>query len=142
MRPDRFTPELAASLSGLGVQLSALDRREAALEAAEEAVALYRVLADATPDALAPTLAKSLFVLGELYGKIGRPEHAVSILREAVVRLTPAFETGPAACGGFMTELVKTYASRCKALGLEPDMPVLAPVLAVFNRLRSAWGQA
>ena len=40
--------------------LSALGRREAALEAADEAVRLYRELAPARPDAFIPDLAVSL----------------------------------------------------------------------------------
>ena len=51
---------LAMSLNNLAVRLSDLGGREPALQAAEEAVQLYRELAAARPDAFRPNLAGSL----------------------------------------------------------------------------------
>jgi len=136
-RPDAFTPDLAASLNNLAALLSALGRREAALAAAEEAVRLYRDLAAARPDAFTPDLARSLWVLGDLLAEAGHSEQALSTLREGVARLTPAFAALPAAYSDLMIGIVRSYVSQCDALGCEPDMVLLAPVLAVFKRLQS-----
>ncbi|HEX2074239.1 MAG TPA: hypothetical protein VHF92_10675, partial [Geodermatophilus sp.] len=59
-RPDAFLPDLAMSLNNLAAFLSALGRREEALERAAEAERVYRQLAAARPDAFLPDLAMSL----------------------------------------------------------------------------------
>ena len=59
-RPDAFLPDLATSLNNLSDRLSDLGRREEALAAIEEAVAIRRQLAEARPDAFLPDLAMSL----------------------------------------------------------------------------------
>jgi hypothetical protein len=50
---------LAQSLSNLGVMLSALGRREEALQATAEAVEILRRLAAQRPDAFLPDLARA-----------------------------------------------------------------------------------
>ena len=47
--PDAYLPDLAMSLNTLGVWLAAVGRREQAMAPAEEAVDLYRRLAEASP---------------------------------------------------------------------------------------------
>ncbi len=64
--------------------LSALGRREPALAAAEEAVALYRELAAQRPDAFRPDLARSLNNLGNMLSDLGRREPALAAAEEAV----------------------------------------------------------
>ena len=51
---------LAMSLNNLGMGFSDLGRREEALAAAQEAVDIYRRLAQTRPDAFLPDLATSL----------------------------------------------------------------------------------
>jgi len=51
-RPDAFRPDLAGSLDNMGIPLDALGKREAALAATEEAVAIYRELAASRPNVL------------------------------------------------------------------------------------------
>ena len=55
--PDRYRPDLACSLSNLGVSFSALGALPRPLPVAEEAVAIRRELADAYPDRYRPDLA-------------------------------------------------------------------------------------
>ena len=59
-------------------------RREDALAATEEAVALRRALADARPGAFTPDLALSLNNLGSDYAALGRREDAPAATEEAV----------------------------------------------------------
>lgn len=64
--PAAYGPDLARSLSNLGVQLSATGRDEEALAAAQEAVTAYRQLVQARPEAFAPELARSLMALASI----------------------------------------------------------------------------
>ena len=58
--PARHRPDLAGSLNNQSNALAGLGRREDALAAGTEAVAIYRELAAAGPDAFRPALATSL----------------------------------------------------------------------------------
>lgn len=88
-RPDAFRPDLAMALNNLGAFLSALGRREEALEATREAVEIRRCLAEARPDAFLPDLARSLGVLG---GAPGDEAGAIAVFAEGIACLRPAFE--------------------------------------------------
>jgi len=81
--PDRYRPGLAASLSILGVALSALGRPADALPVTEEAVAIRRELAAAYPDRHRPDLADSLSILGVAFSDLGRDREAASASAEA-----------------------------------------------------------
>ena len=83
-RPDAFTPNLAMSLSNLAGFLGDLGRREAALEAADEAVCLRRKLAQARPDAFTPALARSLAVRAKCLKALGRDEDAFADERDSI----------------------------------------------------------
>ena len=71
--PDRYRPDLAPSLSNLGVRFSALGRPAEALPVTEEAVAIRRELAAANPDRYRPDLATSLTNLGVRFSALGQP---------------------------------------------------------------------
>jgi tetratricopeptide (TPR) repeat protein len=71
------------SLNNLGNRLSALERREEALTAAQEAADLYRALARARPEAFTPNLAASLSNLGNRLSDLGRREEAVAVYDES-----------------------------------------------------------
>lgn len=75
---------LARDLHRRGITLSRLGRREEALAATEEAVAIRRSLAGARPDAFAPNLAASLHSLGGWLSNLGRREEALAVTQEAV----------------------------------------------------------
>ncbi len=81
---DAKAPEaLAWHQHDLSIVLSNLGRREEALGAAEEAVALRRELAAARPDAFVPALALSLNNLGIRLSELGRREEALGAAEEA-----------------------------------------------------------
>jgi tetratricopeptide (TPR) repeat protein len=82
--PDRYRPNLAASLDNLSVHFSAMGRPAEALSASEEAVAMYRELAAASPDRHRPNLAPSLDNLGVRFSAMGRPAEALPVTEEAV----------------------------------------------------------
>jgi len=85
--PGRYRPDLAASLSNLGVQFSALGRLADALAVTEEAVAIRRELAAALPDRYRPDLALSLSNLGVQLRTRGRPAEALPVTEEAIAIL-------------------------------------------------------
>jgi tetratricopeptide (TPR) repeat protein len=72
------------SLHNLGAVLSEMGRRVEALQATQEAVDLYRRLAQQNPDAFLPYLAGSLNNLGAMLSEMGRREEALQAAQEAV----------------------------------------------------------
>jgi tetratricopeptide (TPR) repeat protein len=82
--PGRYRPDLAQSLTGLAVRLSALGRLDEALQVTEEAVAVYRELAGADPGKYRPELAQSLASLGIRFRELGRLDEALPVTEEAV----------------------------------------------------------
>ena len=83
-RDASVRPRLASQLVALASHLRDLGRREEALAAIEEAVALYRDLAAARPEAFIPDLATSLNNLSVHFGDLGRREEALAAIEEAV----------------------------------------------------------
>jgi len=82
--PEEANREIARYLNNLGIWLSALGRREEALEATREAADLYRLLVAARPDTFRPDLASSLNNLGVRLSDLGRREEALEATREGV----------------------------------------------------------
>ncbi|MCS7324962.1 MAG: tetratricopeptide repeat protein, partial [Thermoflexales bacterium] len=68
----------------LGCALGAVGQREAALQATQEAVSLYRQLAQANPQAFLPDLAASLHNLGARLSEVGQREAALKAALESV----------------------------------------------------------
>jgi tetratricopeptide (TPR) repeat protein len=136
-RPDAFTADLAGSLNNLANRLSDLGRREDALTTAEEAVRLRRALADARPDAFTADLARSLWVLGDLQAETGDRDARLATLAEGVCRLTPVFDAYPAATRDVMIGLARSYLQQCEQANIEPDAVLLAPVVAILQRLKA-----
>ncbi|MBT2440092.1 tetratricopeptide repeat protein [Streptomyces sp. ISL-36] len=77
-------PELANSLTNLGVFLSEVGRQEEALTAAQEAVEIRRRLTAGNPAAHEPDLALSLTNLGASLWKAGRGKEALTATQKAV----------------------------------------------------------
>lgn len=80
---SRFLPELARTLSTLGVVLGEVDRQDEALEALEEALGILRELAP-FDDELLPDLAGILTNLGSRLNRLGRREDGFQATEEAV----------------------------------------------------------
>jgi tetratricopeptide (TPR) repeat protein len=102
---DGARSALSASLSNLGVRLGALGRREEALAASQEAVDIYRRLAQTRPDAFLPDLASSLNNLGGDLSNLGRREEALAASQEAVDIYRRLAQTRPEA---FLPDLAQS----------------------------------
>ena len=90
VRRARYLHSLANRLSGVG-------RSGEALEAAQEAVGLYRELVEASPAAYTPDLAASLNNLANILSGVGRSGEALEAAQEAVGLYRELAEASPAA---------------------------------------------
>ncbi|MFF7895180.1 tetratricopeptide repeat protein [Streptomyces sp. NPDC007907] len=77
-------PRRPALLNNLGTMLADVGRREEALEAASQAVAIRQRLAATNPDAYEADLAMSLNNLGTMLADVGRREEALEAASQAV----------------------------------------------------------
>ena len=105
---------LATNLNNPSNRLNAVGRREDALAASEEAVALYRALAATRPDAFRPDLALSLNTLSNSLDAVGRREDALAAIEEAVALYRALAATRPDA---FRPDLARTLNSMSNYLG-------------------------
>jgi Tetratricopeptide repeat len=87
----------AAAVNNLAVRLGDVGRRDEALEAAQEAVGLYRDLAEHNPAAYLPGLAASVTNLAARLGDVGRRDEALEAAQEAVGLYRDLAEHNPAA---------------------------------------------
>ncbi len=107
--PQAFLPDLAASLTSLGLRLADVGRREEALAAAQEATALYRELAQVNPQAFLPDLAGSLGMYGFVLLDLGRAQEAQEAFAEGLRAIRPLAQAHPAAFGNLAAMLEKGY---------------------------------
>ncbi len=101
--------ERAAASFMLGYALSALGRREEALAATQEAVAIRRELAEAHPAAFRPDLASSLGNLGNQLSDLGQREEALVATQEAAALYRELAEAHPAA---FRSDLARSLGAQ------------------------------
>ena len=99
---------------------------------------LYRQLAQARPDAFLPNLAMSLNNLANRLSALGRREEAIEARAEAIRLLTAPFAQLPAGFGLLMAGIVRDYLESAEAAKQPPDEKLLAPVMAVFDRLKKS----
>ena len=114
-RPGAFLPSLAMSLnqlsnarSELGHRLSDVGRYLEALAASQEAVTLYRALAEAQPGAFLPNLAMSLHTLSNRLSDLRRRDDALAASQEAVTLYRALAEAQP---GAFLPNLAMSLSS-------------------------------
>ncbi|MFI1585100.1 tetratricopeptide repeat protein [Embleya sp. NPDC020630] len=82
--PAAHEPDLARSLSNLGIRLSEVGRRGEALTAEQQAVGIRRRLAAENPAAHEPDLARSLSNLGVWLSDVGRRGEALTAAEQSV----------------------------------------------------------
>ena len=114
MDDDGFLPDLAMSLNNQSGRLGDLGRREEALATIEEAVTIYRQLAQDRPDAFLPDLAGSLNNQSNHLGDLGRPEEALATIEEAARIYRQLAQDRPAA---FLPGLAGSLNNQSNRLG-------------------------
>ncbi len=122
-------------LNNLGNKLHALDQREEALQAAQEAVDIYRRLAKDRPDVFLPELAISMGVLGTCLAGAGRLREATDAFVNGIRTLAPAFNALPQAFAMLMDTLVSEYLTHAKKADETPDMDLLGPIQAKLEEI-------
>ncbi len=136
-------PERARILNNLSVRLAALGRREEALPAIEEAVALYRRLAARNPDAFEPDLATSLNTLSVRLAALGRRAEALAAIEEAVALYRRLAARNSAAFEPDLARSLSVLADRLEELGrteeaIPCDEEALRTLLPHFLKLPQA----
>jgi hypothetical protein len=120
--PGASPAQRARWLGALGTALSQLGRPADALPVTEEAVAIRRELAAASPDRYRPDLASALSNLGVLFSELGRPADALPVTEEAAATYR---ELAAASPDRYRPDLART-------------LTILAEILASLGRLDEA----
>ena len=110
-------------LNNQSLRLSDLGRREEALAAIEEAVSIYRQLAEARPDAFLPDFAMARHNQSLRLSDLGRREEALAAIEEAV---------------SIYRQLAKARPDVFLLPHLVPSLGNLADALAMLNREEEA----
>ena len=128
--------DLANALLIQGNMLSELGRREESLEAAGEAVDIYRQLAQSRPDSFLPDLAGSLNNYGNRLSGLGRREEALTATGEAVDIHRQLTQSKPEA---FLPDLAKSLNNYGNRLGqlrrLEEALTAAGESVALYRQL-------
>ena len=109
--------EVSRWSNNLSNHLSALGRREEALAAIQEAVAIYRSLAAARPEAFRPDLASSLNNLSTCLSDFGRREEALAAIEEAVAIRRVLATDRPEAFGHRLASSLRNLSTCLSGLG-------------------------
>jgi tetratricopeptide (TPR) repeat protein len=126
LRRRRWTSTAAWPPSTPTYRLSEMGRRAEALQATQEAVALYRRLAQQYPEAFLPDLAESLGAYGKALLGLGRAPEAREAFAEGLRILLPFVREIPAAFRERADELLQGYLRACAAAGEAPDEALVA----------------
>ena len=126
-------------LNNLGIRLSELGRPADALPVTEEAVAIRRELAAASPDRYRPDLAASLNNLGVLFSELGRPADALPVAEEAVAMYRELAAASPDRYRPDLAAALTNLGSRISELGRPADaLPVTEEAVAIRRELAAA----
>ena len=93
--PNPHLPDLARALNIRSTCLRELGRRDDALAAIDEAITIYRPLAEATPDAFLPDLARALNIRSTCLRELGRRDDALAAIDDAITIYRPLAEATP-----------------------------------------------
>jgi tetratricopeptide (TPR) repeat protein len=126
--PSRYRFVHAHSLLTVATVLAEAGERNAALEVAGKAVEIYRGPAMASPDTHGPHLSYSLTLLGFIQSPEDPTSSAASFAEAIRVGSAPSMML-PEAWAPQMRGMVNSYLDACAAVGHEPDMRLLSPII-------------
>ena len=127
--PDSETLELAldrvaSAFSLYGLRLSAIGKREEALEAAQEAAALYRRLAGRARRCFSPAW-PGISALSLIFTKQGQHLEAAGALKQALEIVVPFVERLPQVFSQLTRNLAGDYLTACEAADVELETILL-----------------
>lgn len=128
----------AATLNNLGIALDGLHRLDAAVEAFEKALALYRDLATQLTDHYRPDVAMTLYNLGNALRDLGRLEAAVAAYEEALALYRALFKKQPNHYRPNLAGTLHNLGIALRGLGrLDAAVAVYEEALALYRALAS-----
>ncbi|MGV9778331.1 tetratricopeptide repeat protein, partial [Streptosporangium sp. NPDC003464] len=137
---DAGNAERARWLSALGIHLSELGRPAEALPVTQEAVAIYRELAEAYPDRYRPGLAASLTNLGVRFSALGHPAEALPAEQEAVAIYRELAEAYPDRYRPDLATSLTNLGTSFSELGHPAEaLPVTQEAVAIYRELTQAY---
>jgi tetratricopeptide (TPR) repeat protein len=135
--------DLAIKLDAYSSRLARLGRWEEALFASEEAVTIFRALADADPEVSLPDLAMSLNNLSNRLSDLGRPEEALVPIEEAVTAYRALADADPDAfLPDLATSLINLAASLAGLGWREQALPPSEEAVTTIRALADARPEA
>ena len=114
---ERSPEQQAHWANNLSIRLFDVGERNEALEAAREAMELYRGLAEASPAAYTPRLAASLNNLAAFLSAVGEHNEALEAVREAVELYRGLVEASPASYTPDLAASLNTLVNCLSAVG-------------------------
>jgi len=129
--------ERAHVLNNLSLRLSDLGRREEALKAIEDAVAVYRALSQALPDVFRPYLAMSLNNLSNYLSDLGRLEEGLKAVAEAVAIRRALLQAHPDAFRPDLAMSLTNLSIRLGGLGRREEAMVAVAEAVSIRRVLS-----
>uniref|UniRef100_UPI0026ED7943 tetratricopeptide repeat protein n=1 Tax=Actinomyces oris TaxID=544580 RepID=UPI0026ED7943 len=114
---ERNPVKRAIYLHNLAIRLSGVGRSVEALEAAQEAVGLFRELVENSPEDHAPGLAGSLNNLANILSGLGRSGEALEVSQEAAGLYRELAQASPAAYTPDLALSLNNLASKLSAVG-------------------------
>ena len=129
--------------NNLSVRLADLGRREDALDAIQEAVAIRRDLAEARPEAYNPDLAGSLNNLSNRLADLGRPEAALTAIQDALAIQRNLAEARPEAFNPDLAGSLNSLSNQLAGLGRpEAALTAIQDAVAIDRKLAEARPEA
>ena len=129
----------AGAVNNLAVRLADVGRREEALDAAQQAVDLYRDLASASPAAYLPDLAAAVNNLALRLADMGRREEALAAAEEAVAIRRDLADANPAAYLPDLAAAVNNLANQQAGAGRrEEALDAAQEAVRLYRDLASA----
>jgi len=113
--------------------LSDVGQRDAALDAINAAVDIYRELAHRNPDAFRPDLAVSLGAQAQILEAGDRQQDALRAIGEALAILKPLFLASPQAFAQWAGMMLQDYTRLCEATQTDPDGAFIGPIVEVLQ---------
>jgi tetratricopeptide (TPR) repeat protein len=138
-RPDTFLSALAGALYDQSGRLAGLGRLEQALAPIDEAVAIYRQLAEAGPDTYLKWLAGALYDQSGRLAGLQRWEQALAPIDEAVAIYRQLAEAGPDTYRPALAGALYDQSGRLAGLGrLEEALAPIDEAVAIYRQLAEA----
>ncbi|KDQ09111.1 hypothetical protein BOTBODRAFT_191302 [Botryobasidium botryosum FD-172 SS1] len=133
---DEFNSRLGSTLVNISTRLAYMDRREEALLAIQEAVTLYRQLAEDSPTTFNPDFARSLNYFSIRLSDLGERKDALAASRECVALLRPLAEDCPPTFNPTLAHSLNNLSIRLSDLGQQEDgLAAVQESVALYRQL-------